>query len=229
MSGLYGYWDNIKKRVIYIGQAKDIERRLNAHMNKSRYDAQPINQILQNNPERYESFILADGEFTTDELNELEYEAVEMFKTNRYKYPENEGFNFRDGGNVYKYSEESKRKMSKSHKGKEPWNKGKTGCYSEETLQKKSESMKGKNIGYKHSEESKQKMSESKKGENNPMYNKTGEKHHLYKDNVPSGEKLYEEWKSGLSQRQLGKKYNCSDNCIGRRIKRYKKELEGNG
>ena len=39
---------------------------------------------------------------------------------------------------------ETKQKMSRAHKGKPTWNKGKTSCYSKETLQKKSKSMKGK-------------------------------------------------------------------------------------
>ena len=112
-NGIYGYWDNVKHKVVYIGQSKNIEDRLNAHMRNSKYDVQEINKVIQNNPERYESFILADGDFTTDELNKLEYEAVEIFKTNRYKYPENEGFNFRDGGEVKEFSEETKKKISK--------------------------------------------------------------------------------------------------------------------
>ena len=112
-NGIYGYWDNIKHKVVYIGQSKNIKDRLFHHMKPSKYDEQQINRVIQNNPERYESFILADGDFTNDVLNELEYEAVEIFKTNRYKYPENEGFNFKDGGDVKEVSEETKKKLSK--------------------------------------------------------------------------------------------------------------------
>ena len=39
---------------------------------------------------------------------------------------------------------ETKHKMSRAHKGKPTWNKGKTSCYSKDTLQKKSKSMTGK-------------------------------------------------------------------------------------
>ena len=42
------------------------------------------------------------------------------------------------------HSEESRRKMSESRKGKVPWNKGKHGIYSEESCRKMSESRKGK-------------------------------------------------------------------------------------
>ena len=52
-----------------------------------------------------------------------------------------------------KMSEKAKRKISKTMKGRIPWNKGKTG------LQK-------------HTEETKRKMSEVRKGKNNPMYGK---------------------------------------------------------
>lgn len=46
--GIYGYWDNIKQKVVYIGQTNDIRRRLNEHMYSCKYDTQPFNQILQN-------------------------------------------------------------------------------------------------------------------------------------------------------------------------------------
>ena len=146
--GIYGYYDNVKNKVVYIGQSKNLKDRLFHHMKPSKYDEQQINKIIQNNPDRYEPFILADGNFTTDELNELEYEAVEIFKTNRYKYPENEGFNFKDGGDVKDFSKETKLKISKALKGKPK------------------------------SDEHKKKVSENHadfSGENNPMYGRTGE------------------------------------------------------
>lgn len=44
----------------------------------------------------------------------------------------------------YKFSDESKKKMSEAKKGKTAWNKGKTGIYSEETIKRWSESRKGR-------------------------------------------------------------------------------------
>ena len=63
-------------------------------------------------------------------------------------------------------SDETRKKLSESHKGQIPWNKGKTGIYSEETRQKISDSHKGNtyNKGNKHSEDTKQKMSELRRG-----------------------------------------------------------------
>lgn len=65
-------------------------------------------------------------------------------------------------------SEETKQKISESKKGREPWNKGKTGIYSDETLRKIGE----KSRGRKHTEDEKHKISDSLKGEKNPNYGK---------------------------------------------------------
>lgn len=61
------------------------------------------------------------------------------------------------------HTPEARKRMSEGQKGKTVWNKGKTGIYSDETKQKMSEAKKdNKNhLGYKHSEESKQKMRDS--------------------------------------------------------------------
>ncbi|CAI3520069.1 hypothetical protein CIRMBP1292_01882 [Enterococcus cecorum] len=67
-----------------------------------------------------------------------------------------------------KHSKESRLKMSKSHLGKAPWNKGKTGIYSKEAIEKMSEAKKGIPL----SEEHKKHILESQKGENHPRYGK---------------------------------------------------------
>ncbi len=56
--------------------------------------------------------------------------------------------------------DEHRKKISKSQKGKTPWNKGKTEIYSEEAKQKMSES----HIGIPRSEKTRKRMSESHKG-----------------------------------------------------------------
>lgn len=58
----------------------------------------------------------------------------------------------------FKWSDETKKKMSESAKGREPWHKGKTGVYSDETKQKMSESAKNR------SPEWSRKVSEAHKG-----------------------------------------------------------------
>ena len=88
------------------------------------------------------------------------------------------------------HSDESKKKMSESHKGQIPPNKGKP--MSEETKKKISESLKGKpspNKGKHLSEEHKKKLSEAE----------SGEKHHMF------GKHLSEETKKKISESLKGK------------------------
>lgn len=107
-----------------------------------------------------------------------------------------------------RHSLESRKKMSESHKGKEPWNKGKKGVFTEESLLKMSKAKKGKPLseshkenirksqsgenhpmyGKKHSEETKRKISEAKKGKTSPR----------------KGVKLSEETKRKLSEAKKG-------------------------
>lgn len=94
-NGIYGYYDTKKECVVYIGKDIDISinKRHKEHHYPSLYDAQQINRILQNNKGRYTYFILCDGYFTEQELNELEEDAIAIFNT-YYGY----GFNFTKGG-----------------------------------------------------------------------------------------------------------------------------------
>jgi hypothetical protein len=75
-----------------------------------------------------------------------------------------------------KHSEETRKKMSESRLGKEPWNKGKTGVYSQEVLKNMGERNKNNtyNLGKKRSDETKQKMSMAKKGKDTWNKGKTG-------------------------------------------------------
>lgn len=75
-------------------------------------------------------------------------------------------------------TDETKRKISEAKKGKDTWNKGMTGCFSEETLRKLSKSQTGRI----HSEETKRKIGESAKGRT-----------------------LTEEWKRKISESHKGK------------------------
>jgi len=71
---------------------------------------------------------------------------------------------------INKYpSKETTAKMSESHKGIEPWNKGMTA--SEETKRKQSDSLKGKSKPPR-SKEHCENISKSKMGDKNPMYGK---------------------------------------------------------
>ena len=162
--GIYCYIDNKDNQVVYVGKDSNIDKkkRHRQHLTPSNYNEQPINRILQNNPNRYIYQVLWEIDDCTDNhLNQME-----IFYIKKY----NPQFNFTEGGDGssgFRYSEESKKRMSEARKGK---------THSLKTRKKMSESKKGENhpmYGKTHSLETKKKISEANKGENNPMYGKT--------------------------------------------------------
>ena len=155
-SGIYGYWDNLKDDLVYVGQAFDIKTRHYEHLSPARYNAQTINRVLQNNEERYVLFVLKECDI--EDLNHWEMTLIALF---------NPKFNYTDGGEGsrgFKHSEETKQKLSKMLSGVNNANFGKK--FSEEHKRKIGESKKGnKNfLGKKHTEETKQKMREARLG-----------------------------------------------------------------
>ena len=82
--GIYGYWDNKKEYVAYIGKDSKINNPFNRnyyHNAPFNHNAQQINKALQNNPDRYDYFVLVEGDFPEDDLNKMESQAIELFKT----------------------------------------------------------------------------------------------------------------------------------------------------
>ena len=155
-SGIYGYWDNLKDELVYVGQAFDIKIRHNEHLSPARYNAQTINRILQNNKDRYELIVLK--ECNIDDLNYWERTLIALF---------NPKFNYTDGGEGsrgFKHSEETKQKLSEILSGENSYNYGRK--FSENHKRKIGESNKGykKFLGKKHTEETKQKMREAQLG-----------------------------------------------------------------
>lgn len=107
MKGIYCYIDSKTGLIDYIGQSIDLERRFREHLRPSKYDAQPFNRILQNNPNRYEYRVLCSGEYSDLQLNKLERLFIKIF-TPRFN------FNKGGGGNSgYKHTEEALLKISK--------------------------------------------------------------------------------------------------------------------
>ena len=91
-------------------------------------------------------------------LTEIEARKNEIIFINAYKSNKAEsGYNLTAGGegvSGYKPTPEILKKLSESHAGQVPWNKGKNGIYSEETKRKLSEAR------YNLSEETRKKLSE---------------------------------------------------------------------
>ncbi len=100
----------------------------------------------------------------TEELSKKYYNATNKKFGHWFETKDFSGKNHPRYGKSH--TEESRKKLSESHKGQIPWNKGKTGIYSEETRKKISDAHKGNeyNKGKRHSDESKQKMSKTKIG-----------------------------------------------------------------
>lgn len=157
ISGIYAYYDKKRNKFVYVGKDSNIYRnaRHRAHMAKSRYNEQPFNRILQDNPDRYLYQVLVWGVPDEKTLN-----ALEIMYIKNYKTYEN-GFNFTDGGDGvcgYKHTKQAREKISHALSGKNNPMYGKTG--------KKSHM-----YGKKHSKETRKKMSEAQKGENHPQFN----------------------------------------------------------
>lgn len=162
-TGIYGYWDNKKGYYAYIGKDSNIDAPHNRdymHNTPSKYDTQPFNSVLQNNPDRYEYRVLMEGDYNDKQLNKMERFCIKHLKTYRYDYPDRSVFNFTEGGEGtcgYKHSEETRKKLRESMTGRN---------HSEETRKKLSEL----GIGRKFSKETRKKISESKVGEKNPAW-----------------------------------------------------------
>lgn len=168
VKGIYKYTDLMTGEVVYVGKDSHIDKqsRHKAHLKPSKYEDQPFNKILQNNPDRYEySIIWATEDCTTLKLNKMEILFGKIYDP-KFNFDE-----FGKGG-CKGHTEETKKKISKANKGEKNHNYGKK--LSEETRKKMSESHKGKTLsdehkrkigeahkGKTHSEETKKKISEA--------------------------------------------------------------------
>ena len=127
---------------------------------KNEYFYRAINKYGWDN---FTHIVIAKG-LTEEEAKWLEIELIREHDTTNFKYGYNQT-NGGEGGNGYKWTEEQRKKMSESRKGK---NTGKNNPmygkkHSEESRKKMSEANKGRTF----SEETRKKMSKASKGKNN--------------------------------------------------------------
>ena len=158
---------NLVNGKVYIGASKNVEKRWNEH---KRSVKSPIHSDLETlGEENFKFEVLL--ECPEDMLCQWERDMICLYDADD---PE-KGYNCKNDRPYSlkrtealkgrKLSEETKRKISESHKGKPAWNKG-IPC-SDESRRKMSESHKGKpvwNKGIPHSEETRSKMSEALRG-----------------------------------------------------------------
>lgn len=165
IAGIYKI-ENLINHKVYIGKSTNIIKRFQRHASSTH------NVLLKRAFKKYgfENFsfeILIE----TYDLDYWEIFLIQLFNA----VDKEHGYNLAYGGEGGKLCEESIEKMSKKLKGRKAWNKGlhyhKRCSPSEETRKKMSESHKG----FKHTEESKAKMSKSLKGKNlgHPVSEKT--------------------------------------------------------
>ena len=163
VSQVYGYIYEIKNLVNnkrYIGQTTNSNGcRWNGTFDyvKNQYNQYLYNSVKKYGEINFETKII-DTAKNQEELNKKEDYWIKFFNTMNNKF----GYNFREGGSNGKLSEDHKRKISESLKGR---NSGKNNPFygkhhSEETRKKLSESHKG----IKLSEETKRKIGEKSKG-----------------------------------------------------------------
>ena len=138
MIGIYAL--SFEDEIVYVGQSKDIDKRLYIH--RLRY------------PHLKQHIVCTIDAYDREFLNELEVAHIAFFGTYGKLNKTRSGAG-RPGGIVTK---ETRQKMSNTHKGR------KKGPQSEEHRKKISEALKGKPL----TEETKLKMSQSHRGERMP-------------------------------------------------------------
>ena len=165
-SGIYKIQSKCKPERIYIGSAINISRRWTRH----RVDLKNNQHSSSKLQRHYNKYGSDDFVFTLllecniDELIEKEQLFIDSYSPFFNCFPKAYSSLGR------KISDETKRKMSESQKGRKghaAWNRGKKNVYSNETLNKMSEAAKKRpspRKGIKNSEEHRKRISEANKG-----------------------------------------------------------------
>lgn len=197
VSGIYGYYDNLKDKIVYIGKSSNLKRRYKQHLYASK--KLQIDKIIRNNPKRYDFIILKKCD--DKKLNYWEITLIALF---------NPKFNFTNGGDGatgYKHTEEERKRRAERIKG------DKNPSKRIDVRKKISESQKGE----KHHLWGKKrpKHSERMKSGGNPMYNKKHTKEARLKMSESSIKSRRINWKNHI-------KYNLWD---ARKVVYYNNEM----
>lgn len=171
----------------YIGQTVKEKHRKRQHINhcKTGVDNKFYRAVRKYSWDNFIYGIIE--EFDVDILNEQE-----IFYIDKYDTYEN-GYNSTLGGEGmrgFTHNEETRKKLSKAHKGRVP---------TEEQRRKIGEASKGR----KHSEETRKKISDKVSGKNHPLYGRIGELHHGY--GIPRSEETKQKISISLMGKPLSK------------------------
>ena len=143
----------------YVGKDSNMPRRAKEHLSGREKNCRVIhNAIKKYGRDNFDVEYIKYPGISPEALY-----AVEQWKIAQLNTKSPNGYNLTDGGigpTGMKWVDESRKKLSESKKGKDPWNKGKTGIYTDETRRKISDSLKGRK-GKKHTAETRRKMSEN--------------------------------------------------------------------
>ena len=188
MTGIYKI-ENIVNGKVYIGQSVDIKRRWSAHKKCKTNDF--FHNALRKHPEQFKFSVLLTC--SREMLDVWERDMIALYDC---IYPS--GYNFTNGGGSNtEISDETRRKLSESHRGI---------THSEETKRKMSEVHKGIPC----SKEARRKLSEAHKGRPHaPFSEETKRKMsevHKGKSSGMKGITLSEEHKRKISESNKGRK-----------------------
>ena len=187
---------------VYIGQSIDIEKRKKDYRHTERVKGQRklYNSLKKYGYKKHKFEIVMQCDI--EKLDEMEIFYIDVYNTFNTKH----GLNCMHGGQSQAiHSEETKRRISESNKGRKA---------SEETKRRLSESMKGR----KFSEETIRRMSESKKGR------KLSEETKRKMSESKKGRKVSEETKKRISESKMGRKKSLnqklkmSKDMVGRKF-----------
>ena len=197
---IYGlFYENEEGENICFYIGKGTSRRYTRHLQESRlktcsntYKVNKVRKLRRNGKEPF-SKIVKNG-LTDEQALKLENQILnndEVF---------NQVTNLRRGGKGGALDEETKKKMSKAHSGKNHHMYGKS--HTEKTKKKMSKAHEGKTV----SKKTKKKMSEANKGENNNGNNKLNKK--------AASEIKSLCLNSDFSQQKIAKKYHVSEATV---------------
>ena len=200
---------NIVNNKIYIGQTVfTFKQRYRHDLLKNTHNQHLKNSIKKYGIENFEVDEEFDIAYSKEELDKLEKMYIDIYETMKNKY----GYNKREGGSRGRFSEESRKKLSLAVSGENSYWYSKQ--FSEEHKRKLIESHKGKHL----SEETKNKISLANKGKNVSEETKqklrdnhadvSGENHPLY------GKHHSEETKRKISETKSTMIYCCEFDCV---------------